>query len=319
MHLARDCRNRDLEDFFAEHAGKVRAARLITDRNSRRSKGIAYVEFYDRESKLKAHQCAGMKLLGRPIIIQESQSEKNRMAEEKLKQITRIALSNIAPQTTEEKLQILFSSFQNMKSVHLDRDPSGQSLGTGYVEYSNPETAQLAIDTMNGYEVDGYKLTVSLTFMNSSGKSLPAAPAGVAQALEMVGNVPLTLPVAAAPKPSTARLPIPDGMPSRFLLLKNLFDPSKETDPHWDADIRDEVLEEAITHGPVVHIFVDKNSQGYVYLKFQDSPDAVTACRAMHGRLFAGLMVTADYLTAKEYHEKFPEAENATEHLKPTS
>ena len=39
-------------------------------------------------------------------------------------------------------------------------------------------------------------------------------------------------------------------------------DSGSETDEDWDLDIRDEVLEECTKkHGPVVHMFVDKNSQ----------------------------------------------------------
>lgn len=46
MQLARNLTIRDIQDFFSK-VGQVRDVRLISDRNSRRSKGIGYVEFTD--------------------------------------------------------------------------------------------------------------------------------------------------------------------------------------------------------------------------------------------------------------------------------
>ena len=53
--------------------------RLITDNKTRRSKGIAYVEFGEVESVPLAMGLDGQRLLGVPIIVQASQAEKNRL------------------------------------------------------------------------------------------------------------------------------------------------------------------------------------------------------------------------------------------------
>lgn len=47
--------------------------RMISDRNSRRSKGIAYVEFVDVSSVPLAIGLTGQRVLGVPIIVQASQ------------------------------------------------------------------------------------------------------------------------------------------------------------------------------------------------------------------------------------------------------
>lgn len=52
---------------------KVRDVRIISDRNSRRSKGIAYIEFVDATSVPLAIGLSGQRLLGVPIIVQASQ------------------------------------------------------------------------------------------------------------------------------------------------------------------------------------------------------------------------------------------------------
>lgn len=57
-----------------------------------------------------------------------------------------------------------------------------------------------------------------------------------------------------------------------------------ETDPGWDKDIRDEVLEECQKYGPVVHLAVDKFSKGNVYVRFATVDGARAARLVMHGR-----------------------------------
>lgn len=46
---------------------------MISDRNSRRSKGIAYIEFVEATSVPLAIGLSGQRLLGVPIIVQASQ------------------------------------------------------------------------------------------------------------------------------------------------------------------------------------------------------------------------------------------------------
>lgn len=49
MQLAARVGPKELEDFF-QKVGQVREVKMIADKNSRRSKGIAYVEFHDEKS-----------------------------------------------------------------------------------------------------------------------------------------------------------------------------------------------------------------------------------------------------------------------------
>lgn len=85
----------------------------------------------------------------------------------------------------------------------------------------------------------------------------------------------------------------------------------RENESEWDLDIRDEVLEECSKSGPVQHLFVDKQSQGHVYVKFRDVAGAMKSQGVMHGRFFAGQMITVRYLTESDYNAKFPEAASA--------
>jgi len=66
-----------LEEHFTK-AGVVKKASLITDRNNRRSKGIAYIEFKEVASVQIALGLNGEKLNKAPLIIMMTHSEKNR-------------------------------------------------------------------------------------------------------------------------------------------------------------------------------------------------------------------------------------------------
>lgn len=43
-------------------------------------------------------------------------------------------------------------------------------------------------------------------------------------------------------------------------------------------------------------ILINRNSAGFVYLRFENTQGAIAAQRALHGRWFAGKMITATYM-----------------------
>ncbi|CAK9146914.1 unnamed protein product [Ilex paraguariensis] len=92
----------------------------------------------------------------------------------------------------------------------------------------------------------------------------------------------------------------PIGNPSECLLLKNMFDPASEADPEFDMDIKEDVEEECSKYGWVKHIYVDKNSAGYVYLRFENVEGAQRAQQAMHKRCTAARKINKAKETAKQ-------------------
>eukprot|EP00958_Prasinococcus_capsulatus_P024231 scaffold3759_cov425-Prasinococcus_capsulatus_cf.AAC.18 len=67
---------RDVFEFFSQ-AGMVTDVRLITDRNTRRSKGLAYVEMSDAAGALGALGLSGQPLKGQCVMVKSSEAEKN--------------------------------------------------------------------------------------------------------------------------------------------------------------------------------------------------------------------------------------------------
>jgi len=103
---------------------------------------------------------------------------------------------------------------------------------------------------------------------------------------------------------------------TQCFMLSNMFDPTTETTSGWDLEVKDDVIEEGNKHGGFLHIVVDKASpQGNVYVKCPNIATAVAAVNALHGRWFAGKVITAAYVPLVNYHNLFPDSVYSTQIL----
>ena len=74
----------------------------------------------------------------------------------------KLYVGNLSYSVTETSLQDLFSQAGEVASARIITDrASGRSKGFGFVEMSNEDGAQAAIDKFNGQEFEGRKLTVN--------------------------------------------------------------------------------------------------------------------------------------------------------------
>ncbi|XP_069797117.1 probable RNA-binding protein 23 isoform X4 [Narcine bancroftii] len=152
----------DLERFFST-VGRVRDVKIISDRTSRRSKGIAYVEFYEIESVSRAIGLSGEKLLGVPIVIQASQAEKNRPdagwqpREEPCPH--RLYVGSLHAHVTQDMLRAIFQPFGKIHSLQLIKNPdTGISKGYGFVTFAELHCARRALEQLQGFELAGRAL-----------------------------------------------------------------------------------------------------------------------------------------------------------------
>ncbi|KAL0381536.1 UNVERIFIED_CONTAM: RNA-binding protein 39 [Sesamum angustifolium] len=440
---------RDVFEFFSQ-AGKVRDVKLIMDRNSRRSKGVGYIEFYDAMSVPMAIALSGHLFLGQPVMVKPSEAEKNLVQSNTSAGGAGVAgpygatdrklyVGNLHFNMTEFQLKQIFEAFGPVELVQLPTDPeTGHCKGFGFVQFAQLEHAKAAQSLNGKLEIAGRTIkldlialpTVLLTFIrlllvgvqDSGAKTadfddddggglrkaaclliqscsskhkvvcrfegfkcsvkqcakldrsgiasrfcgeglrpsaalpctwaqsglLPSAglrkgalctvrhgsrspwhhgsrnplrhiapvvgPLGVPalngavpsqQAIAMTINPTSVLPTPVLPAQVVSMAPEPVGTPSECLLLKNMFDPTTESDPEFDLDIRDDVQEECSKYGRVKHIHVDKNSAGYVYLRFESVEAASRAQLAMHKRWFARRLISAIFLQPYEYDAKF--------------
>lgn len=184
MQLAARIRPRDLEDFFSA-VGKVRDVRIISDRNSRRSKGIAYVEFCEIQSVPLAIGLTGQRLLGVPIIVQASQAEKNRLAamaaplQKGSGGPLRLYVGSLHCNITKDMLRGIFEPFGKIDTIVLMRDPdTGQSKGYGFITFSEAECARRALEQLNGFELAGRPMRVGQVSERPDGATDVTFPEG---------------------------------------------------------------------------------------------------------------------------------------------
>ena len=120
-------------------------------------------------------------------------------------------------------------------------------------------------------------------------------PHAAQQALQMGQSMGLGLPMSQLPNPANGSSGAPPIATTCFQ-LSNMFDPAQESGVGWDNEIRDDVIEECQRHGKVHHVYVDKQSQGNVYVKCDTVETASKSVSALHGRYFSGNMITAAYV-----------------------
>ncbi|EAT43555.1 AAEL005046-PA [Aedes aegypti] len=346
MQLSQRIRARDLEEFFSS-VGKVRDVRLITCNKTKRFKGIAYIEFKDPESVALALGLSGQRLLGIPISVQHTQAEKNRMAStppQPPPKVTsgpmRLYVGSLHFNITEDMLRGIFEPFGKIDNIQLIMDSdTGRSKGYGFITFHNADDAKKALEQLNGFELAGRPMKVGNVTerldvtthasldtdeMDRSGIDLGAT--GRLQLMfKLAEGAGLAVPRAAAdallatapqPAPQQPVAPSPP-IATQCFLLSNMFDPTTETNPTWDTEIEDDVIEECNKHGGVLHVYVDKeNPAGNVYVKCPSIATAVLAVNALHGRWFAGRIITAAYVPLVNYHTLFPDSAAATAMLK---
>jgi RNA recognition motif-containing protein len=75
---------------------------------------------------------------------------------------TKLYVGNVPFSTTSQDLQSLFAQQGTVESVELIADKfTGRSRGFAFVTMATSEEGQKAIETLNGYAMDGRNLTVS--------------------------------------------------------------------------------------------------------------------------------------------------------------
>ncbi|GFV81754.1 RNA-binding protein 39 [Trichonephila clavipes] len=343
MQLSQRVRARDLEEFFSP-VGKVQDVRIIMDNKTRRSKGIAYVEFQETFSVSLAMGYTSKKLLGVPIIVQLTQAEKNRAAASAMNTQRgnigpmRLYVGSLHFNITEEMLKGIFEPFGKIDKIELLKDTeTGRSKGYGFVTFHDSESAKKALDQLNGFELAGRPMKVGTvtdrtdlvqgpSFLDTEEMDRAGIDLGATGRLQLMAKLAegtgFELPQAAVKAlqltSQATTSPITSNNPStsvatQCFLLSNMFDPTKETSSNWDEEIRNDVIDECRNHGGALHVYVDKNSpEGNVYVKCPSLAAAGASVTALHGRYFAGRVIVAAYVPLINYHMLFPDSANIT-------
>ncbi|KAL1563890.1 RNA-binding protein 39-like [Salvia divinorum] len=162
---------RDIYEFFSR-AGKVRDVRLIMDRNTRRSKGVGYIEFYDSMSVPMAIALSGQPLLGQPVMVKPSEAEKNLVQSTTAASggllgpysggARRLYVGNLPLTIKEEQFRQVFEPFGAVELVQMPSDPgTGNCKGYAFIQFARLEDAKAAQNLNGQLEIAGRSIKVS--------------------------------------------------------------------------------------------------------------------------------------------------------------
>ncbi|THV07748.1 splicing factor, CC1-like protein [Dendrothele bispora CBS 962.96] len=310
---------RDLGYFFEDKLGEgtVLDSRIVTDRISRRSKGIGYVEFRTIESVEKALALSGTVVMGLPIMVQLTEAERNRLhaGDGNLNLPPGVSAPHGGMQLyvgslhfnlTESDIKQVFEPFGALEFVDLHRDPmTGRSKGYAFVQYKRAEDAKMALEQMEGFELAGRTLRVNTVHEKGSARytqqdSLDESGGGNLNAASRQALMQKLARTESQPSlPEPVKLNIPQqAMQSRSVLLKNMFDPEEETEKDWDKDLAIDVRGECEEkYGGVEAIKIERETQGEIYVKFDSIESAKKAVQGLNGRWFGGKQVSAMFIS----------------------
>lgn len=328
--------DRDLFEFFS-YVGQVEDIQVVKDPRTRKSKGLSYVEFREKDSVHKAVALTGQLICGYPVTVEIVQQDLQKKAAVVASEDEgmRLQVSGLHPATTSEDLKGLFEPFGSVEFLEVQPDPlTGGAKHMGFVQYKKRNDAVTAIEALNDFEItegftmkvaaaDGEKQTsaavaaapagAELDDANTGGFSMTAA--GRAQLMQRLArgavDTPGIAPPVPPPAPPAAPAPVlpdvPRMQPTKCVVVKNMFNPQTATEPEWWIDIKEDVEEEAAKCGRIEHIHVDRESPaGIVYMRFSEVNGAIGTQKMFHGRWFASRQIQADFVNESVYQAQFP-------------
>jgi len=338
----------EIFEFFSQ-AGKVRDIRLIRDHRSNKSKGVGYVEFLDAQSVLNALALNGIAFKGQPLLVQASMAEKNRLAQQAKNvaaasammggsatgataEPSKLVVSELHPNMTQQDVSEVFEPFGEISEITMPNNPdTGVSLGIANITFVKPEEAKAAQEALNGLELVGKRIIVSLIAEpppTAAGVGMmPAIPSALPNLLPnlmgmpgmpgMPGMLPNTMPnmmmpnmmmgmggVPGMPGAAAGGEAAPAGVRSCFVRMSNLFDPESEEakdDPEFFDDLKEDVTDEMAKFGEVIKSTVLRESAGLMLFHFADEEGASKASGGMNGRWFNKKQISAVGISEEDY------------------
>ncbi|KAK3195833.1 hypothetical protein Dsin_027143 [Dipteronia sinensis] len=135
-----------LYDLFNQ-MGQVVSVRVCRDMSTRRSLGYGYVNYSNPQDAARALDMLNFTSLnGKPIRIMYSHRDPSLRKSGQ----GNIFIKNLDKAIDHKALQDTFSVFGNVLSCKVATDFNGQSKGYGFVQFDNDESAQKAIEKLNG-------------------------------------------------------------------------------------------------------------------------------------------------------------------------
>lgn len=160
-NLDKSIDNKAMYDTFSAF-GNILSCKVAQDENSV-SKGYGFVHFETEEAaNMSIEKVNGMLLNDKKVFVGRFIPRKEREKElgEKAKLFTNVYVKNFGDELNDETLREMFEKYGKITS-HKVMSKEGKSRGFGFVAFENPDSAEKAVEELNGKEMaDGKNLYV---------------------------------------------------------------------------------------------------------------------------------------------------------------
>lgn len=153
--LSHDITEPELFNYFATYGKIIKISIVRKDVGAPHQSAYAFIAFDSMQSAQKARaEANGTKLKDRNVfvMIYNKEVSKNDQAN--------IFIKNLPPQLTPQDFEKLFQPFGTILSSKISYDFNGVSRGYGFIQYSSPEEADLAVKDGNSLVIGNFKLTI---------------------------------------------------------------------------------------------------------------------------------------------------------------
>lgn len=156
-NLDKSIEQKELYDTFG-YFGRILSCKIALDEQGN-SKGYGFVHFEKEECAERAiEKINGMIIRDRVVYVGKFIPIADRKSTSGKLRFNNIYVKNFSPETTDEKLHEMFSTFGEIKSCCVEKDSEGKSKGFGFVCFNNPDHAEAAVRTLHGKEFNGRTL-----------------------------------------------------------------------------------------------------------------------------------------------------------------
>ncbi|KAF2203536.1 hypothetical protein GQ43DRAFT_258002 [Delitschia confertaspora ATCC 74209] len=196
----------------------------------------------------------------------------------------KLSITNIQPVMEEEHVQELLVAFGPLKSFVLAKDlGTGQSRGIAFAVYANEDITDLAIQGLNGLEIDGQPLKIQ------------RASVGITQAAGLENGVNAMTMLAG----TSAR-----DQESRVICLMNMVTVEELMDNETYNEIVEDIQEECQNYGHIVELKIPRPrgprvdaGVGKIFIKYDTTQSAKNAHAKLGGRKFADRTVVVTFFS----------------------
>lgn len=174
--------------------------------------------------------------------------------------------------------------------------------GYAFIQYADPENAKKAVRDMNGLTITGnQKINVQIMNVQQRGQ----VSAGEDYAYNAGTKAKLRQELAGHTGPSYSNLQRPpiSTVTTPYLIMTNMFK-MEGTTPGFFDDMKKEVQKQTEEFGVVERIFIEKNNQGNIWIKYSDTESAKKAQEKLNGKFFDNHKIFCYFVTETTYQTR---------------